>query len=262
MTVIIYKYALYYCSQAEDIQPNCYQQLMWFGWVLTHWGQDKIAAISQKTLSNAFSLMKISEFQLKFHWSFFLRVQSITFQHWFWLWLGTNQATSHYLNQWWLDNLCIYASIGLNEFKVKCRDFNLVRVVYQPCMEVPWDFLWDLIFLEISSANLNGIIWGPFYYHGLTLILVWISNYTHYKMWDEITYPFPNFKGGTLKDIGRIKHYKTTIVYNKASDVRLIIGMNCVILFDICSFLDVIYVIQLFFSIITNISYSIISWCN
>ena len=30
-------------------------------------------------------------------------------------------------------------------------------------------------------------------YYELTLISVWISNYTHYKVWDEITHPFPNF---------------------------------------------------------------------
>ena len=33
----------------------------------------------------------------------------------------------------------------------------------------------------------------PFYYHGLTLIPIWISNYIHHKVWDEIVYPFPNF---------------------------------------------------------------------
>ena len=32
-------------------------------------------------------------------------------------------------------------------------------------------------------------IWGPF---GLTLFLVWISNYISYKLWHEIIYPFPN----------------------------------------------------------------------
>ena len=30
---------------------------------------------------------------------------------------------------------------------------------------------------------------GPFYLHGLTLISAWMSNYIHYKLWDEITYP-------------------------------------------------------------------------
>ena len=50
---------------------------------LTHWGRDKIAAVSQTTLSNAFSWTKMSEFRLKFHWSLFPRVQLTVFQHWF-----------------------------------------------------------------------------------------------------------------------------------------------------------------------------------
>ena len=40
---------------------------------------------------------------------------------------------------------------------------------------------------------------GPFYEHGLTLIPAWISNYIHYKVWDEITYPFLNFNGATVE---------------------------------------------------------------
>ena len=83
--------------------------------VLTHWGRDKMAAISQTTLSNAFSWMKMLEFRLNFHWSLFLRFQLKIFQHWFRWWLGADQATSHYLNQWWLDYRRIYASLGLNE---------------------------------------------------------------------------------------------------------------------------------------------------
>ena len=33
----------------------------------------------------------------------------------------------------------------------------------------------------------------------LTLIPAWISNYIHYKVWDEITYPFLNFNGCTIE---------------------------------------------------------------
>ena len=33
---------------------------------------------------------------------------------------------------------------------------------------------------------------GHFYLHGLSLIPVWIRNYIHYNVWDEITYQFPN----------------------------------------------------------------------
>ena len=50
---------------------------------LTHWGPDKMAAISQTTFSNAFSWMKMYEFWLRFHLSLFLRVQLTIFQHWF-----------------------------------------------------------------------------------------------------------------------------------------------------------------------------------
>ena len=84
---------------------------------LTHWGWDKIVAISQTTFSNAFSWMKIYEFRLRYHWSLFLGFALMIIQHWFRYWLGADQGTSHYMNQWWLVYWCIYASLGLNEFK-------------------------------------------------------------------------------------------------------------------------------------------------
>ena len=40
---------------------------------------------------------------------------------------------------------------------------------------------------------------GPFYKHGLTLIPAWISDYIHYKVWYEITYPFLNVNGATVE---------------------------------------------------------------
>ena len=39
--------------------------------LLTHWGRDKMAAISQTTYSNVLFLMKMYKFRLKFHWSLF-----------------------------------------------------------------------------------------------------------------------------------------------------------------------------------------------
>ena len=50
---------------------------------LTHWGRDKMDAISQTTFSNAFSWMKMFVYRLKFHWNLFLRVQLTIFRHWF-----------------------------------------------------------------------------------------------------------------------------------------------------------------------------------
>ena len=57
----------------------------WKIWLrgLTHWGRDKMDAISQTTFSSAFSWMKMQEFCLRFHWSLFLRFELTIFQHCF-----------------------------------------------------------------------------------------------------------------------------------------------------------------------------------
>ena len=40
--------------------------------------------------------------------------------------------------------------------------------------------------VHVSFGSDTSISRGPFYWHGLTLILAWISNYMHDKVWDEI----------------------------------------------------------------------------
>ena len=62
-----------------------------------------------------------------FHWSLFLGVQLTIFQHWFRQWLGADQATSHYLHQWWLDYRCINASLGLNELTLFGQNNDWVK---------------------------------------------------------------------------------------------------------------------------------------
>ena len=75
-----------------------------FFYYTTHWDRDKMTAISPTTHShsNAFCWKRMSEFRVTFHWSLFPMVQLAIFQYWFRWWLGTDQATSHYLNKWWL----------------------------------------------------------------------------------------------------------------------------------------------------------------
>ena len=67
--------------------------------------------------------------------------------------------------------------------------------------------LYPIVYVDVniyvSCPNFNaGIIFinkrgyqDPFYSHRLTLIPTWISNHMPNKVWDEITYPFPNFNG-------------------------------------------------------------------
>ena len=81
----------------------------------THWHRDIMAAIFQTTFSNAFSLTKMYQFQLKFRWSMFRSVHLTTTQHWFRKWLGVGQETSNCLKQCWLVYRRIYTSLSLNE---------------------------------------------------------------------------------------------------------------------------------------------------
>ena len=85
--------------------PWIYQESPRSDWFLinplTYYGREKMAAIFQTTVANAFSWMKMFKFWVRFHWS--------SCQ-----WIGAGQATSHYLNQWWLVYWHIYASLGLN----------------------------------------------------------------------------------------------------------------------------------------------------
>ena len=121
--------------------------LMQHSWppLLTYWGRDQIDAMSQTTFSNAFSRMKMNKFCLGFHWSLFLRFELTIFQHWFRWWLGADQATSHYLNQWWLVYWHIYASLGLNELK-------RWRYIPQSCAMPPILSFWDA--KEMPSASM------------------------------------------------------------------------------------------------------------
>ena len=46
----------------------------------------------------------------------------------------------------------------------------------------------------------HGSPWGPFYSQCLTLIPACISYDIHYKVWDEINYPFLNLNGSLVMD--------------------------------------------------------------
>ena len=54
---------------------------------------------------------------------------------------------------------------------------------------------------------------APFYKHGLTLIPASISNYIHYKVWDEITYQFPNFSGDVWEWVSNLHFTGHVIAY-------------------------------------------------
>ena len=73
--------------------------------------------------------MQLYEFSLEFHLSLFpnsnLQYFSIGSE-----WHGVDQATNHYLKQWWLDYRLIYASLVLNEFKRFPLSFSDITSVW------------------------------------------------------------------------------------------------------------------------------------
>ena len=52
------------------------------------------------------------------------------------------------------------------------------------------EFWWCEGHLQVTLGVVNGLPSGA--------SVAWISNYIHYKVWDEIIYPFLNFNGATI----------------------------------------------------------------
>ena len=43
--------------------------------------------------------------------------------------------------------------------------------------------------------------------HNSSGLITWISNYIHYKEWDEIIYPFLNLNGATIEVLEWIRNF-------------------------------------------------------
>ena len=101
---------------------------------LAHWGRDKMAAISQTIFSNflkgnVWISLKISP---KFFPKF--RINNITSLVQI---LACRRATSHYLNQWWLDCQRIYTSLDFNQL-CKWAYLQQQRPWYPHSAHAPW----------------------------------------------------------------------------------------------------------------------------
>ena len=57
----------------------------------------------------------------------------------------------------------------------------------------------DLITIKELHDVMLPVCCSHIYWHGLTLIPAWISNYMPRKVWDKITYPFLNSNGCTVE---------------------------------------------------------------
>ena len=108
-------------------------------------------------------------------------------------WLNIH-CTTHVLNQYHTDMLHFI------ENNIKQWNYILKQITHANCLRVN-DFK-SRIHVKNYVCHSSGYCWdykpGTLYWHDLTLIAIWISNYIHH-VWDEITYPFPNFNGATVE---------------------------------------------------------------
>ena len=96
------------CYDQSFIVESIHITKQWWFTDLTHWGWDKMAGIFHKYFQIDFLEWKI--WKKKIHWSLFSGVRLTIVLHCFRWWLGTEWATSHHLNLWWirlLMHICI-----------------------------------------------------------------------------------------------------------------------------------------------------------
>ena len=69
-------------------------------------------------------------------------------------WLGAGQATSHCQNRWWLVYCCLYAPLGISEFKIwwnvwceNNKDDNVVTTKQNKTVCI----LWDVLYLHLGT---------------------------------------------------------------------------------------------------------------
>ena len=105
---------------------------------LIHWGQEKVAAISQTTFWNAFSRMKMYEFHLRFHWNLFLRFKWTIFQHWFRLIMAWRQPGVKPLSEWIMDSLLMHICVTRPQWvKIKMHGVDMdVTDIKPTCIQV------------------------------------------------------------------------------------------------------------------------------
>ena len=78
----------------------------------------------------------------------------------------------------------------------RCTSGWMIRKTHTPTLS-PSKHSANLIWGMTSSMPKWVGVQRPFYWHGITLVLSWVSNRMPNEVWDEITYPFPNFNGAS-----------------------------------------------------------------
>ena len=125
-----YQQDIPYYSQHLNMMMSLHCIILYLIEIFTYCGWEKMAAISQTTVSNAFCWIKLYEFRFNFHWSLLIKGQLTIFQHWFRKCLGSDQVPNHYMSQRWhslLMHTCVTCLIGL---RTKFQTLNFSCIIW------------------------------------------------------------------------------------------------------------------------------------
>ena len=151
----------FYCGQPQP---------MMLDGNLTHRGWDKMAAALQTTFLTFFLFTENLAIRFKFLWNLFPMVQLTICQHWCRKWLGDDQATSHYLNQWspgLLTHICVTWPLWVNtsQASLDCFYWNFVwwsakcmknpKISMINCTHNKWPFLVREVCFIVCPDNVS-----------------------------------------------------------------------------------------------------------
>ena len=142
------------------------------------------------------------------------RHQMETFpRYWPFVWgFHRSPVNSHHKGQWrgalMFSLICAWINGWVNNGEA--GDLRRHRTHYDVTVMKTWDSV-SCQLKGVHNGNSNGVMlpspsltiyidgsWGPFYKHGLTLILACISNYIHYKVWEWISNFGPYLTGHVI----------------------------------------------------------------
>ena len=110
-------------KQQKSCQYVCWcKRILYEKIHFTHWGGDKVVAISQ-TIFKCIFLNETVLISLKILLKLLPEIRIDNILALVQMMLSADQATSHYLNQWWLIHWHIYVLLSLNG--LKCSFLNM-----------------------------------------------------------------------------------------------------------------------------------------
>ena len=111
----------------------------------------------------------------------------------------------------WTNLLCYYYGLTTDQtWAFSCKNNEAQLMIPETlAMKPKWPFYGQCIISTLciwKYYNKNYIFAFSIFLQCWNILLTrinfnvaWITNYIHYNVWDEITYPFPNFNGTTIE---------------------------------------------------------------